>query len=137
MRVAFTPAVVPPGLRTLILVTVAPGLFEDGVTEVLGGVDLVVSIVNKEQGKNERADVTRSAGGRTTALDANVVVKVPMYFKVCAGRTADCVGSYVVPRSLRADDEVRRKGVRVKKRSEKMDKRAGDPRARVYSTEVE
>ncbi|GMH57730.1 hypothetical protein TL16_g02452 [Triparma laevis f. inornata] len=113
--VRFKPAVVPPGLRTLVNVVVDPGACSRD--EVLGGINLCVGVVPREQGKAERKDVGKTQMRKKQSLQTSFNVKVPIYCGFVDERFGDRAGRYEHRERIEDVACFKRAGFKIKRKN--------------------
>ncbi|GMH58673.1 hypothetical protein TrST_g7230 [Triparma strigata] len=115
ISIQFKPAVVPPGLRTSVSVTVDPRATERG--EVLGGINLCVGVVPREQGKAERKDVAKTQMRKKQSLQTSFNVKVPIYSRFVDERFSDRAGRYELKARIEDVRCFQRAGIKIKSKN--------------------
>ena len=116
--VAFEPCVIPPGLRTIISVTLSPTFCKRD--EFLGGINLEVSLVPREQGNVEYRHPKSGTEMRPkSSLRDNFFVRVPLYSAFVDDKFGDQAGSYECKEMLIDSRVFKRKGIRIKGAKEK------------------
>ncbi|GMI08580.1 hypothetical protein TrRE_jg6278 [Triparma retinervis] len=113
LDVAFEPSVIPPGLRTIISVTLSPNFSKRD--ELLGGINLEVSLVPREQGNiNYRHPKRGTEMKPKSSLRDHFFVRVPIYSAFVDDKFGDQVGSFECKENLIDSGVFKRKGIRVK-----------------------
>ncbi len=121
LDVVFVPSVVPPGLRTVLTAVVGTGLLgkDRSALEILGGINLVISTVPRQQGKKERENVHITTMRVSSELTKNVTVKIPLYMHIVKQKFADKIGDYTAKAQLKDNPQARR-SFKMKTRKDKL-----------------
>ena len=121
MQVSFDPAVVPPGLRTVISLSLAPSAVRKRC--ILAGLHLEISVAPREQGRSAyRSGSWGTDMSRSDRLKESYCLKIPIYGEFTNDKFGDKVGDFFCKENIKDSDKVKRAGIKIRGSKDKAER---------------